>query len=149
MVNASEMLPTIRWIEFTIDFVLLVDVVVDLFTAYRVDTELVTDLRQVLVNYLSTYFFFDILSILPGLLTAEMYPEIYFLKLLRYVQFSRLLELLGVVVNKVSPLSRVAARQSVQAGRQGHGRGHHDAHQVAADADAVHPHLRLRLDAAR
>lgn len=91
---------TVRWIELTFDIILFFDVIIDFFTAYRVDSEPVFDHKQVIVNYLSTYFFFDLISTAPGLFTWESIPEIYMLKLVRYVQFKRFFELVNAVLSK-------------------------------------------------
>ena len=105
MINSKELLPPIRWLEFSFDIIFFIDIIIDCFTGYHDDNELVTDLKQIWVNYFSSFFIFDALSILPGLLTGESYHEIYFLKIFRYIQFTRLIELLAVAINKVINLN--------------------------------------------
>ena len=102
MINPKELLPPIRWLEFSFDIIFFTDIVIDWFTAYHNNEELITDLKQIWMNYLSSFFIFDILSIFPGLITGEAYYQIYYLKVLRYVQFTRLIDLLGVAINRVS-----------------------------------------------
>jgi Ion transport protein len=105
IINPKELQPPIRWLELTFDMIFFIDITIDLFTAYYEDTQLITDLKQIWVKYLSSYFIFDILSILPGLITGESYHEIYYLKVLRYAQFTRLIDLFAVAINRVMILA--------------------------------------------
>lgn len=101
IINPKELHPPLRWLELAFDMIFFIDILIDLFTAYYEDTQLITDLKQIWVKYLSSYFIFDILSILPGLITGESYHEIYYLKVLRYAQFTRLIDLFAVAINRV------------------------------------------------
>lgn len=76
------------------------------------ESEVVSDVKIVMVTYLSSYFIFDFISTAPGLFTGEQVHEVYFLKLFRYVQFGRLLDLLNNVLNKL----RVTVLTSLSSG---------------------------------
>jgi len=101
LIDPNDLLPKVIWIELALDLIIFADVIMDFFTAYRVDNDLVFDHKQIIANYLSTYFVFDLLSVVPGLFTAEQYHEVYFMKIFRYSQFTRFLEMINSVLNKV------------------------------------------------
>jgi hypothetical protein len=73
-----------RIIDFLIDIVLTADILVNFFTAYEVDGELITNQSQIMKNYFGSFFIIDVLGTLPGLLTAELFSEVYYFKILRY-----------------------------------------------------------------
>lgn len=100
-----RILEEFRFLEILIDIFLLTDIVANCFTAYEVDRELITDLRQVFKHYLSTWFLVDVIAVIPGLITIELYWQIYFLKLLRYIQIRRVFEQLHFVVSKIRSIS--------------------------------------------
>lgn len=102
MISPGTMLPTIWWLEFIFDIFIFGDLIMDFFTAYHDGDELVTDHKMIIINYLSTYFIFDLLSSAPGLFTLEWRPELYFMKCFRYVQFKRFLEFLMTLLNEVT-----------------------------------------------
>lgn len=62
LIDPDELLPNVRWLELCIDFFIFGDMIMDFFTAYYSDSELITEHKLIIINYLSTYFFFDLIS---------------------------------------------------------------------------------------
>lgn len=80
--------------EFIIDIIFLVDILVSFFADNYSEPGEVSSNSGIVFNYLTTYFLFDCLSVLPGLLryeTDQGDSYIYWLKLCRYAQLSRTL----------------------------------------------------------
>lgn len=65
----QEELDALEWfmiMNYTIDFIFLVDIVVQFNSAYQNEVfEMIDDRKMVAKNYLLTWFFIDVLSILP------------------------------------------------------------------------------------
>lgn len=75
-----------RPIDFFIDIVLTIDIVLNFFTAYYKDVELVIQNKLIAFAYFKGFFVFDVISTLPGLFTYEDY-NVYALKIFRYLKF--------------------------------------------------------------
>ena len=101
LIDPDELLPNVRWLELCIDFFIFGDMIMDFFTAYYSDSELITEHKLIIINYLSTYFFFDLISWTPGLFTGEGVSGVYFMKIFRYVQFKRFVEFTLNLLNQV------------------------------------------------
>lgn len=86
LVIASNMslLESLFLVEIVMDIVMFIDVILIFITSYKEDIHEVTNLRLIAVKYMSSYFIFDFLSIVPGLATYESVKPVYFLKLFRY-----------------------------------------------------------------
>ena len=104
LISPSELLPQVRWLEIGLDIFIFGDIIMDFFTAYYDDTEYVDSHKRIIINYLSTYFVFDMISCTPGLFTAEGYSSLYFMKIFRYVQFKRFTEFMINMLNQVNLL---------------------------------------------
>ena len=92
MISPAYMLPRVQWVELTLDIFLFVDLLVDFFQGYYDDTELIMDHKKIVLHYLSGYFIVECISVCPGLFTGETIHQIYFLKAVRYIQFSRFMQ---------------------------------------------------------
>ena len=67
------------------DVFMFIDMILTCFTGYHEDGVLKMEWKSILLHYLTTGFIFDFLGIVPGLVTVELFKQIYFLKLLRYM----------------------------------------------------------------
>ena len=71
-------------------------------------------LKSISINYLSNKFIIDLLGIVPGLITGELFPNIYFLKILRYFHIGRFFDkidnLLKIVAEKFQMWTKTSAR---------------------------------------
>lgn len=89
----------IRIYELMADCVLFIDMMLKFFVAYPTDFGMIWELKSIMQHYLSNQWFLDCCSILPGLLTYESYPNVYYLKLVRMLQLKvfpkRIAELIG------------------------------------------------------
>jgi hypothetical protein len=88
--------------EFVVDLILFIDMILTFFKTYNDDIKKVTSLRLISVKYLSSYFVFDFLSIVPGLVTYEQYELVYYFKLFRYFQLERLFEQIQISLGHLS-----------------------------------------------
>lgn len=61
----------------------------------------VTDLKKISYHYLTKQFAFDFIGIVPGLVTGEMFKQMYYLKLFRYVNINKLFEQIKFVLEKI------------------------------------------------
>ena len=65
----TEELDMIRWyvsVNFFIDFLFFLDIIVNFMTAFHRDNhELIDDRCEIVKNYLTTWFFIDLLAIFP------------------------------------------------------------------------------------
>ena len=78
-----------RWYELGIDIAIFFDVIISFFKAYKTDIRTIRDIRLTAFRYLTGGFTFEILSVLPWLVTGESYQYLYLFKLFRYFQFGR------------------------------------------------------------
>lgn len=90
--SRMSLLDELQPYELVIDLILFFEMITRFLTAYDNDLEQVTDLRTISVRYVSNWFIFDFIAIVPGLITGEMFPVIYPLKLLRYLRLARFFE---------------------------------------------------------
>jgi hypothetical protein len=63
---------------------MLMDTILAMFSAFFDDVVLVTDLKRIWMNYMKKYLIIELLATIPGIITWEQNPDIYFLKLVRY-----------------------------------------------------------------
>ena len=81
----GHFLDAVQWVELVFDFIMLMDIILAFFTAYYSDVELVRSMRGIALHYVFGYFIFDVIGVVPGLVTAEFFFSIYFLKCFRYL----------------------------------------------------------------
>jgi voltage-gated potassium channel Kch len=81
----------VRWLEFVLDFVFIVDMFFNFFTAYTTDIKIVTNRKKIALHYLTTFFIVDLIGSVPGFLTGESFKELYILKIARFVNLQRFL----------------------------------------------------------
>lgn len=82
---------------------MLGDVVLTFFTAFDNEGEYEYSLKKIALNYIFSYFVFDLLACFPSILVWESfdYKFCYYLKALRFMQIGRLFNQLGMVINKI------------------------------------------------
>ena len=85
-----NMVSQVRWYELTIDLVIFFDIIISFIKAYKTDIRIIRDIRLTAFRYLTGEFIFEILSVLPWLVTGESFQYVYLFKLLRYLQYFRL-----------------------------------------------------------
>lgn len=76
----------LKYYELAIDFIFLIDMFLRFFASYSTEYGKVSDLKSIVVHYLSNHFLIDWLSLFPGLLTFESYTNVYYFKVLRMFQ---------------------------------------------------------------
>eukprot|EP00347_Sterkiella_histriomuscorum_P006194 403353701 len=104
-VIAFDILPLnrqgLRWLEFTLDWIILVNIIAQFFTAQQADSDVVDKLKDIARKYIFSFFIFDILSCLPGIISAERAHWPYYFKVLRYIQVWRLFEQMTLLTSKL------------------------------------------------
>ena len=95
-------MPDLAWIEFVIDWLILADIVSIFFTATFEDELMIKSHKEIAKAYLKSNFILDILNCLPGILTANKYPNIYYFKLLRYSRIDNLLTFIQLLETKLN-----------------------------------------------
>lgn len=103
----------VRPIELVIDFILFFDMILRFFTAFENENGYVKDLRTIAVKYLSNRFVFDFLAIVPGLVTFELVPMLYPLKLFRYLQLPRFFEQFHNLMRSLTKWCKIVDRHTV------------------------------------
>jgi hypothetical protein len=101
VIDPQKLLPKVREIEFTFDVILILDFIIHFFKAYHSDSEIISDHKQVVINYLSGYFIIDAISTAPGLFTLESMHDVYFLKMFRYFHIKRFFEFINTILVKL------------------------------------------------
>jgi len=88
---ASKMknLDNFRATELTIDFIIGVDVLLNLISESTKDMHVRKYLTEAAFAYLRTYLVVDVLSFLPGLVTWEQNSNLYYFKLCRFLRIKR------------------------------------------------------------
>ena len=82
--NDPEELLLSTWrLEFAVDIIWFLNIIFSFCTAFKKDTDLITEPRAIACKYLTDTFIADILSTMPTLCTFYTYPELYFFKFLR------------------------------------------------------------------
>jgi hypothetical protein len=91
LASKLQMFNDVRWLEFVLDFVFIVDMFFNFFTAYTTDIKIVTNRKKIALHYLTTFFIVDLIGSVPGFLTGESFKELYILKIARFVNLQRFL----------------------------------------------------------
>mmetsp|Transcript_6488 Transcript_6488/g.5791 ORF Transcript_6488/g.5791 Transcript_6488/m.5791 type:complete len:331 (-) Transcript_6488:861-1853(-) len=98
-----EPIDEIRWVEFTLDLILFISIIANIFTPKKVDNVIIDKIGTVLKkHFLSVgtimWLLIDFASVLPAILTLEDNRQCYTLKVLRFLRFfkmSKLMDFLG------------------------------------------------------
>lgn len=85
----QETLEETALMEMVIDGLFFLDIVSEFFTTKEIDGVIKEELKPLALSYLQGTFFFDILACLPGLVTLESNPYLYYFKIFRYIQVGR------------------------------------------------------------
>ena len=91
-------------VEVIFDVIMFLDIVCTFFTAIEGDEGLIWSPRVIAMKYMFSYFFFDLLAVLPGLFTMELIFNAYYFKIFRYLQVGRFFEELDNMFNRVSKM---------------------------------------------
>jgi hypothetical protein len=75
---------SIKNFEIVIDIFILLDILFNFVTETKKDVVIISTLRDVAKLYVKTFFFIDLSSSLPSLLTWESYIYLYPIKLIRF-----------------------------------------------------------------
>jgi hypothetical protein len=75
-----------------IDCVLAMNMMMQFCTAKIKDDEVIRENSVIVKMYLKSYFIFDLMSCIPGLLTVENYEPFYYFKIVRFIQIYRLFD---------------------------------------------------------
>lgn len=85
-------LTRLRWIEISLDIIMIIDISLKFFTATYIDRHLVKDKREIAFNYIfKGRFFIELFQCLPGLITLEQIDFIYYFKVTRFFSISKLM----------------------------------------------------------
>ena len=103
------------WTYQTIDFMFLVDIVLTFFSSIQTDenSEEITDFKLIATEYVKSWFFFDIISILPidYLMDQANYNQLFRFtkigKLYKLVRMTRLAKLLRLLKKKKYLVSKM------------------------------------------
>ena len=79
--SRMSLLPQMRLFEIIVDFILFIDMILNFFTAYEINHQYVLDLNIIATRYATNMFIFDFIGIVPGLLSFELLPALYPLKM--------------------------------------------------------------------
>jgi hypothetical protein len=91
-----------RPIEIFLDIMQIFDICLSFVTTCEgVNGGLKERPLEITIEYLKSTFIFDALGCLPNLVYRETNPEIYALKVFRFIQMSRCLDQLDYIVNKI------------------------------------------------
>ena len=100
--SVTERQQTLRNIERFIDIIFMIEIVFNFVKRTRAHK----DLKSIAINYLTTYFVFDIVATIPNLMFFNESFDYYYIKCIRVVHAWRLTRpldlLLGVVLQKYS-----------------------------------------------
>ena len=82
-----------RVIELIIDVLLVIDVALKFLTAKsEEDNEVNTSYRAIAKEYVKGSFILDFLSCVPNLVTGEVVWQVYYFKLLRFLEITKLMK---------------------------------------------------------
>ena len=72
-----------------IDVVIIIDICINLVSESVKDVEVIIYLKDAAIAYIKSYFFIDLVSILPNIIMQENSTATYPLKLLRFIRIQR------------------------------------------------------------
>jgi len=98
--SKMALLDDFRITEIVFDVLMFFDIIFTFFVAETHNQRL----KDCVLNYLFGYFIFDFIATVPGLVTLELVKEIYFLKVLRFLQLGRFFRQVHFILNYVARL---------------------------------------------
>lgn len=93
-VRGDTILTYTRLWEILFDIAFMIHIALSFITAYRSEIFWITSFKLIAFNYLKTFFLFDIVSTLPGLINGQQ-SKYYAFKIIRYTHLKRLLTVLS------------------------------------------------------
>lgn len=109
-----ELIHTLQPLELIIDIWLIADVAVNFFTSYTTDVKPVTDLKTISLHYLTRNFIFDFLGTVPGLVTIESVEQVYYFKILRFVEIDKFFKQLRFILEKLGRILTFLDKTTVE-----------------------------------
>jgi hypothetical protein len=79
----------VKGLELFIDFIIIIDIGINFVSETVKDVIVITYLKESIIGYLKSYFFIDLVSILPCMIFWESNNDIYPLKTLRFLRIKR------------------------------------------------------------
>ena len=82
-----EPLKQFQPIEIIIDFLLMLDILLNFITSNKMKGVIMTSNKEIAIQYLKGGFMFDMLSVVPSLVVGNRFqnPKCYYFKLVRYI----------------------------------------------------------------
>lgn len=96
----ATILDRTRMWEFLFDVAFAIHILLTFFTAYQQDIEWIYSRKLITKAYLKSFFVFDVVATLPGLVTFESWLT-YIFKIARFVHFRRLLRQINDSLSKI------------------------------------------------
>ena len=88
-----EPLARLKWLELSIDILILLSIIIRFFTAQKYDNAWIYGKREIAYNFIvKGSFFLDVLSCLPSLISDESVDSLYYFKVLRFLKIEKLLK---------------------------------------------------------
>lgn len=97
----QDQLVNVRWAELAIDVIIVLDIIISLNTAYMEDEVLITKRKSIFFKRCKKYLILDILSSVPGIITAETVSRFYYFKVLRFVHIYRLINFIYLIFKRL------------------------------------------------
>ena len=89
----EDVLTVTKQVEVLIDILWICHIIITLTTAFYRDSEIVTDLKEIVLRYMKEYFFIDLITTFPTLATFYFIPDLYYLKLLRLLNVPKSMQI--------------------------------------------------------
>lgn len=89
----EDVLTVTKQVEVLIDILWICHIIITLTTAFYRDSEIVTDLKEIVPRYMKEYFFIDLITTFPTLGTWYFIPDLYYLKLLRLLNVPKSMQI--------------------------------------------------------
>lgn len=84
--DPEELLETTWTIEFIIDIIWFLNMILCFCTAFKRDTDLIMNPRDIACRYITDSFLFDLLSTMPTMCTYYQYYSLYYFKFFRILR---------------------------------------------------------------
>lgn len=84
--DPEELLETTWTLEFIIDIIWFLNMILCFCTAFKRDTDLIMEPRAIACRYITDSFLFDLLSTMPTMCTYYYYPDLYYFKFFRILR---------------------------------------------------------------
>jgi len=99
-----------RVLEFVIDIVCALNIVLTFFTAYQEDISWKTKLKDIAKAYVKFYFIFDVTATIPTMVTFEK-NSLYILKVFRIIHFRQFVRIFNENLNRI--FNRIGLNKNV------------------------------------